>query len=206
VNSVLLKLIVCDKENDDVIKELKDIRDNFKIKDVKIGIVERLEQKTHFIKVFCDDKEYGERLKDKFNLYLSIALYKIIAKEFCIKELNGFLDENYFFLQDAEIEDIKTLCIDALLFEGEIKDESRVYYINRRNLISQKIIECIKENDEINIKGLIRFRIKEFEKDFFSIVDKVIEKYMSEKEYVEFIKLLKYFIEIQESKVEEVNV
>lgn len=39
-----------------------------------------------------------------------------------------------------------------------------------------------------------------------NIVDKVVEEYLIEKEYNEFIKLLKYFVEIQESKIEEVNI
>ena len=42
--------------------------------------------------------------------------------------------------------------------------------------------------------------------DLERIVDKIVEEYMVEKEYNEFIKLLKYFVEIQESKVDEVNI
>ena len=42
--------------------------------------------------------------------------------------------------------------------------------------------------------------------DIDFIIDKVVEKYMVEKEYSEFIKLLKYFVEIQDSKLETVNI
>ncbi len=38
------------------------------------------------------------------------------------------------------------------------------------------------------------------------IIDKVIEVYMVEKEYKEFVKLLKYFVEIQECKIEQINI
>ena len=38
------------------------------------------------------------------------------------------------------------------------------------------------------------------------IIDKVVEDYMIEKEYNEFIKLLKYFVDIQDCKLEEVNI
>jgi putative sporulation protein YtxC len=48
--------------------------------------------------------------------------------------------------------------------------------------------------------------MKEFKEDIDSIVEKVIEKYMVEKEYNEFIKLLKYFVDVQESKLEEVHI
>ncbi|EET86548.1 sporulation protein YtxC, partial [Clostridium carboxidivorans P7] len=54
--------------------------------------------------------------------------------------------------------------------------------------------------------GFITFRMKELREDLEEIVDKVVERYMTEKEYNEFIKLLKYFVEIQESKIEEINI
>ena len=41
---------------------------------------------------------------------------------------------------------------------------------------------------------------------YYNIIDKVVEDYMIEKEYNEFIKLLKYFVDIQDCKLEEVNI
>ena len=70
----------------------------------------------------------------------------------------------------------------------------------------KKIQNCIGENNEININGFIRFRMRELFEDIETIVDRVVEKHMVEKEYNEFIKLLKYFVEIQESKIQEVNI
>ncbi|WP_242861663.1 putative sporulation protein YtxC [Candidatus Arthromitus sp. SFB-turkey] len=70
----------------------------------------------------------------------------------------------------------------------------------------KKIQNCIEENNEININGFIRFRMRELFEDIETIVDRVVEKHMVEKEYNEFIKLLKYFVEIQESKIQEVNI
>ena len=37
------------------------------------------------------------------------------------------------------------------------------------------------------------------------IIDKIVDKYMVEKEYNEFIKLLKYFVYVQECKIEEID-
>ena len=48
--------------------------------------------------------------------------------------------------------------------------------------------------------------MKELREDIENIIDKVIESYMVEKEYREFVKLLKYFVDIQESKIDEVNI
>ena len=81
-----------------------------------------------------------------------------------------------------------------------------VYCINRKNKIIDKITKCIEENNEININGFLTFRSKELNAELECIVDKVVEDYMVEKEYDEFIKLLKYFVEVQDSKVDEVNI
>lgn len=48
--------------------------------------------------------------------------------------------------------------------------------------------------------------MKELREDIENIVDKVVEEYMVEKEYKEFVKLLKYFVDIQESKIEKINI
>ena len=45
--------------------------------------------------------------------------------------------------------------------------------------------------------------MKELREDIEEIIDKVVEEYMVEKEYREFVKLLKYFVDIQESKIEK---
>lgn len=67
----------------------------------------------------------------------------------------------------------------------------------------KKIKTCLEENEEINIQGFITFRMKELREDIEEIIDKVVEEYMVEKEYREFVKLLKYFVDIQESKIEK---
>ncbi len=70
----------------------------------------------------------------------------------------------------------------------------------------KKIKKCVDENNEINIDGFLTFRCKELFKDIKGIVDKIVEKYMVDKEYNEFIKLLKYFVEIEESKLDKLNI
>ena len=88
----------------------------------------------------------------------------------------------------------------------DIKDEVSVYCENKINKIVLKIKECLEEKNELNINGFITFRMKELKSDIEKIIDKIVEKYMVEKEYKEFIKLLKYFVDIQESKVEDINI
>jgi putative sporulation protein YtxC len=203
---MLLLTIIQHKFREDVAEEIGKLKEYFKSKNVVIGISESIEEDTHFIKIFCNDLDYNNKLISMFNIYMANILYGIVIDEFYKKEMQNFLEDTYFFLKYEEIVEVTRLGAKALKSEGAILDESMVYCINRKNAIIEKITKCIEEYKEINIKGFITFRMREFREDLESIIDKVVENYMVEKEYNEFIKLLKYFVEIQESKIDEVNI
>jgi putative sporulation protein YtxC len=67
-------------------------------------------------------------------------------------------------------------------------------------------MEHLESNDELVLEGFIRFRMKDFTRELEEAVDRAVDDLLIEKEYTEFIKLLRYFVEIQEPKVEEVHV
>lgn len=203
---MLLLTITYDNDRDEIIDEIKEIKEYFNSKNVIIGVSESIVENTHFVKIFSEGIEQNEKYIEKFNLHIANILYKIVTEEFYNKEMYNFLTDTYFFLKYDEIKEIKDRCKEAFQNEGSILDENMIYCINRRNSIIEKIVECIEENKEINIKGFITFRMKELKQDLESITDKVVEKYMVEKEYNEFIKLLKYFVEIQENKIDEINI
>ncbi|MGL4774581.1 MAG: putative sporulation protein YtxC [Clostridium sp.] len=189
----------------DFIKELQELKALLKKKNIVIGLVESIEGTTHIIKIMCEAENYNEKVNQKVNVYVSNILYNIVINYYKKKELFEFITDSYFFLKQDEIIEVEKDIMDVLKGEGGIKDENSVYCMNKINEIQDKIRECIEENREININGFITFRMRELREDIEAIIEKVVEKYMVEKEYKEFIKLLKYFVDIQESKIEEIN-
>jgi len=203
---MLLLTVVYNRSMEYIIDEINDIKKCFEDKKIILGISESIIEDTHFIKFFCSDDNLSDSSIKIFNLNVANMLYKIITTEFCKKGINNFLADTYFFLQYDEIKQVKPKIQEASLSEGAISGPNMVYCINRKNKIIDKITKCIEENNEINISGFLTFRTKELNSDLECIVDKVVEEYMVEKEYNEFIKLLKYFVDVQESKVDEVNI
>jgi len=187
-------------------RDLQELRDLLKKKDILIGFVESIEGKTHIIKIICENECDNEKIKEIINLYVSNILYRIVIDNYRKKEMFEFLTDNYFFLKQNEILEAEDEIIKVLKCEEKTKNEDSVYCLNRINSMIEKIRECISEKQEINIDGFITFRMRNLRGDIENIIDKVIELYMVEKEYKEFIKLLKYFVEIQESKIEEINI
>ena len=190
----------------DFVNEIQELRIVLKKKDIRIGVVESVELNNHIIKILCDDNSYNERVKDIINLYISNILYKVVLNEYKEKELLDYLTENYFFLKQEEIMEVEDEVMKTFLENKSLNFDNLIYCLNKVNNIIEKIKSCLEENSEINIDGFIRFRMKELREDIEDIIDKVIESYMVEKEYKEFIKLVKYFVEIQESKIEEINI
>lgn len=203
---MLLFAITYENNKDEVIDGIYEMKDYFNSKNITIGISESIDENTHFVKIFTDEEMFTERLTRNFNLHIANILYKEVMLQFYNRDMQNFLVDTYFFLKYDEIKEVKELGMKALLSEGAIIDEDMIYFINRKNSMIDKIVECVEENREINIKGFITFRMKELKEDIESILDRVVEKFMSEKEYKEFIRLLKYFVEIQESKIDEINI
>ena len=190
----------------DFVEELQELKEVLKQKNIIIGVVESQEGITHIVKLICDDDSYAQNICNRINLYISNILYEIVIAKYKEKELFEFLTETYFFLKHDEILEVEEDIMDVLLKRNKPKDDIFIYCNNKINSILDKIQECIEENKEVNINGFLTFRMRELREDIEDIIEKVVEGYMVEKEYKEFIKLLKYFVDIQESKMEKVNI
>ncbi|NLM34032.1 MAG: putative sporulation protein YtxC [Clostridiales bacterium] len=202
----MLLLTVVYEGSRDLIGDINELKEYLKSKGIFIGFSESIVGDMQFIKIYCSEDEYNEKIVNTFNLYMANILYKIAICEFYDRDMLNFLNDTYFFLKPDEIRDIEILSMRMLKGEELNIDDYSIYCMNRKNNIINKIVSCLEENDEININGFITFRMRELREDIEFIIDKVVEKYMVEKEYTEFIKLLKYFVEIQDSKLDIVNI
>lgn len=202
---MLFLSLVYDVYEDYISSEISRMKNLLESRGIMVGISESIDKNVHFLKLYSGE-ELTLKAQSTINIYIANILYGVAMEEFANKELSSFLTDSYFFLKFDELKDIRERTIKVLTQEGPILDENMVYCINRKNNMKKKIIACLEENDEINIRGFITFRIKDLKEDIECILDKVVEAFMVEKEYSEFIKLLKYFVEIQESKIEEVNI
>ena len=159
-------------------RDLQELRESLKKRNITIGLVESIEGKTHIIKVICDENSYSEEIKDIINLYVSNILYRIVIENYRQKEMLEFLIDNYFFLKQDEILEIEESVLDVLNCREKNHDEKSIYCLNIVNSIIEKIRDCICEKQEINVDGFITFRMRKLREDIEKIIDKVVEKYM----------------------------
>ena len=67
-------------------------------------------------------------------------------------------------------------------------------------LIKQDILTYLEDVPEINIIGFIRFRLATYKKMLSELVEKVIKDYRLQKEYKEFITMLRFFVNTQKNR------
>ena len=105
--------------------------------------------------------------------------------------LKDILLQNYFYFNSQEREKILTFCFDLFA------DDYSSTFDKKFQLLYNGFNSFIKNNKTIYLDGFIYFRLK----SYFSLLDEVVNNavnhYLIEKEYMEFISLLKLYINSQ---------
>ncbi|MBS3994843.1 MAG: putative sporulation protein YtxC [Alkaliphilus sp.] len=144
--------------------------------------------------------------KIMFSNYISNAFSDIIFNDLEEKLVHKTLMNNYYYFNLAERQKIFKHLTNIQENEEFKYGEGVTYKISRKAIILQKVIDFLQENQIINLEGFVRFRLKNYMQELEDHIDKAVEDFIMEKEYNEFIKLLRYFVDIQEAKIDIVNV
>lgn len=79
---MLLFTMVYNNEREDLIDKLVKLKEYFQSRDVVIGLSENIEDKTHFIKIYCEEKFLDKKVINSINDYLVDILYDITMDRF----------------------------------------------------------------------------------------------------------------------------
>lgn len=129
---------------------------------------------------------------DNLPLFLSQVcdiLSNTILRFYEEKKLKEIINVNYFYFSDFEKKEILQHCIHFLSqkenMEAQIKDE--YLYI--------AILKYLSENKSLILDGFVNFRLADYQKTLDFTVDSCVNEFLIEREYNEFINLLKIYIE-----------
>ena len=120
------------------------------------------------------------------NLYEKIIIQKLIKSE-------------YFYFNLTEQNQILNFTFEDL----NSKDES--LFKNRYTMLSKIFYNYLIHNRSIVLKGFIIFRLKPYFENILLQIDKSVNKYIIEKEYTEFISLLKMYVNSEVSNCKIVH-
>ena len=161
-------------------------------------------------KVGIKEIDYGERFEFIFSLEKKKPLEEITLYNSLANLAQDIIIEIYVnpIIKDR----VAKICDDYSISEKKeivasthetLRDEN--YYISQKIIINDEIREYLIENNSLIIDGYMKFRLKKFLYVIDISIEKAIEDLETEKEYLEFLNMLQYFVEIQESRYELVN-
>ncbi len=136
-----------------------------------------------------------------FNLISDILTYLIIDiyEEKLIKKIT--IGE-YFYFTQSEMSNIINNTLNALC-----DDEESIYPRSETiKLLHNVFYEYITEHKSLVLTGFITFRIKKYIEILADQIDKSVNKFIIEREYIEFISLLKMYINTEPNNSEIVHI
>lgn len=120
---------------------------------------------------------------------VSGILAELIKTDYLSKYAETIIETNYYGIDGCD----KKILIASIL------DYSDVYNL------SYLIDEFIHDNMHIHLGGFTLFRMKDYLANFEDEIDFAVDEYIEQRRYSDFVKFLKFFVEIQESSFEKIN-
>lgn len=140
----------------------------------------------------------GKNIND-FLVILSDLITNCIFVFYESKLIRKNLDFNYFYFDDYEKKQIEQICQSYIMLDEDL------ILKNRRNEIFASVLNYVVENKSMILDGFVNFRLPNYLLTIDEIVEYSVSKYVVEKEYNEFVNLLKLYIESKESQVDLVH-
>ncbi len=185
---------------------------SFCIKTNNNAILEYLLDKLDYLEL--EEVRYS---KNKFKIYSNIFVHYIgekisffdeklssiitdtILKFYKEKMIKKIINFDYFYFEEYEKKIIIQNCC-------EIIESSEYEQISKeKEYIHEAVLQYVIENKSMILEGFVNFRIKEYIKYLDSIVDIAVNKYIIEKEYNEFISLLRMYINSKKSNIKNLH-
>lgn len=113
------------------------------------------------------------------------------------KLIRRLINYNYFYFSEFEKKCIQNNCDEIISLDND--------YLCRKTYIHECLYSYLSIHHSIVIEGFVNFRLPEYSKTLNTYVDFSVNKFIIEKEYLEFIKLLKVYISSNPSKINSVH-
>ncbi len=114
---------------------------------------------------------------------------------FCFYEnniLKKMIYFNYFYFSELEKKEILENSIQLLV-------SNKNDCVHRKNVILQAVTNFLSENKSILLDGFVHFRLAKYMQILDETIDLAVDKFLIEREYNEFISLLKLYVNSKEN-------
>lgn len=125
----------------------------------------------------------------KFYNFLCSLLQEVIIEFYEENLIKQLINYNYFYFDEYERNRIAENCL-------EMRDsEEYKMLIENKKYIKNRIMNYAQENKTMVLDGFVYFRLQDYTKCLDNLVDIAVNQFVIEKEYTEFINLLRIYVE-----------
>ncbi len=163
---------------------------------------------TYFLcRLIADATQGGDPsgLKAMFRHYLANALSDLIVNEWERSILRQLLQSQYECFNQGEQKVILSSASRSLDCRSDGRPDL-FRKVERKGRVLRLILDYLNSQQEINLDGFITFRLQDYREQLGDAVGQAVDDFLMEKEYLEFVNLLRYFVEAQEPKLKLVHV
>ncbi|GED34305.1 putative sporulation protein YtxC [Brevibacillus centrosporus] len=158
-----------------------------------------------FFQSWCEE-EYDAQTIDWARAFVALSLAEWIIQ---VKESEIIEEMAEDLLQSEQLEEewaeilpyIQRMCQ-----EHEPAGTELFTATTRKANVYRKAFTYLEYERTVNVLGFVRFRLQDHWNELFELVEAGIDEYLEDKQYQEFVELLRYFIAVQETKQEVVHV
>ena len=187
-----MKSLCIKTNNQDIINYLQKSFENINLENTYISI----KNFNHFNNIIIHHKGNDYT---KFTNYISNSITKAII-EYCEEQIiYSNISLNYFYFNSYEKKKILENTLNLL--EEEKNSKQRYDHINN------EIYKSILSSHSIHLQGFINFKLNNYITFLNTQIDIAVNKFLIDKEYLEFVNILKLYIksEAENSKTEHVH-
>lgn len=133
-----------------------------------------------------------------FLSYICNILASMVLDIFEESIIKKILSREYFYFDTIEKRQIMENIQEQLL---DLSDDVN----NRGDLLFDKFYDFLENNSKLYLKGFMTFRQKPYIGELEKLIDTAVNQYLIEKEYTEFVSLLKLYVNSEGTKTDFVH-
>jgi len=155
-------------------------------------------KKCTFLEINVYNKEATGSVAYCFLDCLASGFTNIFINQYKLKVIDSAL-KKYHYLNCEE----KKLIIKNSLHK--FTEKTNIFEKRWKAVINQRLLCYFYEYHSLNIDGFFAFRLQDFRREIEKIVEDTIEDFLIEKEYEDFLRLIRHFVKNAKSKFDMVH-
>lgn len=117
--------------------------------------------------------------------------------------VRGMMTRRVTDMDEGELEELVEICFRAL--NGPRDAGGQAMPAMRKAGVARKLSGYLREHAYLDLNGFYRFRLADYHSCLSEAVEYALEEFVADRQYREFISLLKYFVYFQDIKIPKAN-